>query len=90
MTRDEYIAGLRATADWLEDHPDVPAPDTTSVVVSSDRYVDLQGEAWVCEIAARIGAVPVVSDRGIEVSVQIGPGEHYRVMHTWARMRGTA
>ena len=54
--RGRLIAGLRALADFLQDHPDVPAPRWADVYVFPPRGTDEQMRAEIDQIAARIGA----------------------------------
>lgn len=56
--RGRLIAGLRALAAFLQDHPDVPAPRWTDVYVFPPRGADEQMRAEIDQIAARIGAEP--------------------------------
>jgi hypothetical protein len=52
--RSDLIAGLRALADFLTEHPDVPAPRWTDVMVFPDGS-DAEIRAEVDDIAMRIG-----------------------------------
>ena len=54
--RGRLIAGLRALAAFLQDHPDVPAPRWTDVYVFPPRGTDEQMRAEIDQIAALIGA----------------------------------
>jgi hypothetical protein len=54
--RGRLIAGFRALADFLQDHPDVPAPYWADVYVFPPRSTDEQMRAEIDQIAARIGA----------------------------------
>ena len=54
--RGRLIAGFRALADFLEDHPDVPAPSWADVYVFPSRGTDEEMRAEIDQIAARIGA----------------------------------
>jgi hypothetical protein len=65
--RDALIAGFRALADFLENHPDVPAPVYASVLVFPPNATDVGRHAEIDVIASRIGA-------GIETSEY---GHHY-------------
>jgi hypothetical protein len=56
--RGRLIDGLRALADFLQDHPDVPAPRWADVYVFPLRGTDEQMRAEIDQIAARIGAEP--------------------------------
>jgi hypothetical protein len=56
--RGRLIAGLRALADFLQDHQDVPAPRWAYVYVFPPRGADEQMRAEIDQIAARIGAEP--------------------------------
>jgi hypothetical protein len=55
--RGRLIAGLRALADFLQDHPDVPAPRWADVYVFPPRGTDELMRAEIDQIAARIGTV---------------------------------
>ena len=50
------IAGLRALASFLEDHPDVPAPRWADVMVFPPGGTDLEAQAEIDTIAALIGS----------------------------------
>jgi hypothetical protein len=56
MSAARLIAGLRALADFLQGHPDVPAPLWTDMYLFPPRGTDEQMRAEIDEIAARIGA----------------------------------
>jgi len=53
--RDDLIAGLRALAAFLTEHPDIPTPRWTDVMVFPEGS-DADAQAEVNEIATRIGA----------------------------------
>jgi hypothetical protein len=53
--RGQLIAGFRALADFLQGHPDVPAPRWAYVYVFPPRGTDEQMQAEIDQIAARIG-----------------------------------
>ena len=57
--RARLIAGFRALANFLQDHPDVPAPCWTDVMVFPPDATDEEMRAEIDQIAARIGAEPV-------------------------------
>jgi hypothetical protein len=52
------IAGLRALAAFLQDHPDVPAPRWADVYVFPPRGTDEQMRAEIDQIAARMETEP--------------------------------
>jgi len=54
--RGSLIAGLRALARFLEDHPDVPAPRWADVMVFPPGGTDREAQAEVDTIAALIGS----------------------------------
>ena len=54
--RSSLIAGLRALATFLEDHPDVPAPRWADVMVFPADCTDHEAEAEVNAVAALIGS----------------------------------
>jgi hypothetical protein len=56
--RDRLIAGLRALAAFLHDHPDVPAPRWADIYVFPPRGTDEQMRAEIDQIAARLGTEP--------------------------------
>jgi hypothetical protein len=56
--RSRLITGLRALADFLHDHPDVPAPRWADVYVFPPRGTGEQMRAEIDQIAVRIGAEP--------------------------------
>jgi hypothetical protein len=53
--RDRLIAGLRALAQFLQDHADIPAPRWTDVLVFPPDGPDEQQRAEIGVIASRIG-----------------------------------
>jgi hypothetical protein len=55
--RGRLIAGLRALADFLQDHPDVPAPRWADIYVFPPHGIDEQMRAEIDQIAAHIGTV---------------------------------
>jgi hypothetical protein len=54
--RSSLIAGLRALATFLEDHPDVPAPRWADVMVFPADCTDHEAQVEVDTIAALIGS----------------------------------
>ena len=52
--RDDLIRGLRALADFLSEHPEVPSPRWADLMVFPDGS-DSEIQAEVDEIAAKIG-----------------------------------
>lgn len=50
-----FIAGLRELADWLVEHPDVPAPPYPNILLDVDADNDEDGAAQVQAIAAEMG-----------------------------------
>ena len=54
--RSSFIAGLRALATFLEDHPNVPAPRLADVMVFPADCTDLEAQVEVNTIAALIGS----------------------------------
>ena len=64
--RARLIAGFRALADFLQDHPDVPAPRWADVMVFPPDGTDEEMRAEINQIAARIGTEPAdrTADRG--------------------------
>ena len=79
--RGRLIAGLRALADLLQDHPDVPAPRWADVYVFPLRGTDEQIRAEIDQIAARIGtAVTDDTDHGhYAASRYLGPVQYRAV-----------
>ena len=57
--RARLIAGFRALADFLQDHPDVPAPHWADVMVFPPDATDEKMRAEIDQIAAGIGADPI-------------------------------
>ena len=66
--RCSLIAGLRALATFLEDHPGVPAPRWTDVLVFPPASTDREMQRAVDTIAALIGS---------EVSDETAGNSHY-------------
>ena len=80
--RGRLIAGFRALADFLQDHPDVPAPRWTDVMVFPPDGTDEEMRAEIDLIAARIGAEPAdrTADHGhYTASRSFGPVEYRAV-----------
>jgi hypothetical protein len=79
--RGRLIAGIRALAAFLQDHPDVPAPRWADVYVFPPRGTDEQMRAEIDQIAARIGtAVTDDADHGhYAVSRHFGPVQYRAV-----------
>ena len=50
--RDDYIYGLRALADWLERHPDMPVPSTGRTSVTSLLFMPADRQAATAILAA--------------------------------------
>src|SRR5579859_5448216 len=79
--RDRLIAGLRALADFLQEHPHVPAPRWADVYVFPPRGTDEQMRAEINQIADRIGTV-VTDDANHEhyaASRHFGPVQYRAV-----------
>jgi hypothetical protein len=79
--RGRLIAGIHTLADFLQDHPDVPAPRWADVYVFPPRGADEQMRAEIDQIAARIGTV-VTDDANhgyYAASRHFGP-VHYRAV----------
>ncbi len=79
--RGRLIAGLRALAAFLQDHPDVPAPRWADIYVFPPRGTDEQMRAEIDQIAARIGTV-ATDDAGhghYAVSRHFGPVQYRAV-----------
>jgi hypothetical protein len=64
--RDRLIDGLRTLAEFLQDHPDVPAPRWADVLVFPPDGTDEEERAEIDAIASRIGTATSES-----------PGGHY-------------
>jgi hypothetical protein len=60
--RAELIAGLRQLAEYLDRHPDVPAPRWTDLLVFPPAGSDVEMFAEVDAIASRIGATASDAD----------------------------
>lgn len=79
--RAKLIAGMRALADFFEQHPDVPTPpggDDISYCVPMDD--DDEGVAEVARIAAMLGVEPRRTGGGSRARREFG-GMEYRVFH---------
>jgi hypothetical protein len=73
------IAGIRALAAFLQDHPDVPAPRWADIYVFPPRGTDEQMRAEIDQVAARIGTV-VTDDAGhYAASRHFGPVQYRAV-----------
>jgi hypothetical protein len=78
--RDRLISGLHALAEFLHDHPSVPAPRWTDVLVFPPNGTDEEQRAEIDVIASRIGAETSESARGhYSCSISFGPVEYRAV-----------
>ena len=75
--RDRLIGGLHALAQFLHDHPDIPAPRWADVLVFPPDGPDEQQRAEIGVIASRIGTETGESARGhYSCSISFGPVEY--------------
>lgn len=78
--RSRLIDGLRAVAQFLQDHPNVPAPLWVDVLVFPPDSTDEEERAEIDMIATRIGTKPSESARGhYSCSISFGPVEYRAV-----------
>ena len=81
--RDErncLIDGLRAVAQFLHDHPDVPAPRWTDVLVFPLDGSDEEKRAEIDVIASRVGVEPCEIVNGhYSASLSFGPVQYRAV-----------
>ena len=78
--RNRFIDGLRALAQFLNDHPDVPAPRWADVLVFPPDGTDEEKRAEIDVIASRIGAEPLAIVNGhYSASLTFGPVEYRAV-----------
>jgi len=78
--RSRLIDGLHAVAQFLQDHPDVPAPRWGDVLVFPPDGPDEEKRAEIDVIAARIGAETSESTGGhYSCSISFGPVEYRAV-----------
>lgn len=79
--RQEFIAGLRALADFLERNPDVPTPEYIDVIVFPPFVSDAENRREIDVIAANIGtgSVTYSSRRHYRTSRRFGPVEYRAV-----------
>jgi hypothetical protein len=78
--RDRLIAGLRALAQFLQDHPDIPAPRWADVLVFPPDGPDEQQRAEIDVIASRIGTGTDESASGhYSCSISFGPVQYRAV-----------
>jgi hypothetical protein len=78
--RSRLIDGLRAVAQFLHDHPDVPAPRWADVLVFPPDGSDEEKRAEIDVIATRIGVATSESLRGhYSCSISFGPVEYHAV-----------
>lgn len=83
--RARLIAGFRALADFLKDHPDVPAPRWADVMVFPPDGTDDEMRAEIDAIAARIEAKAMDRDKEhghYTASRHFGPVEYRAVAVT--------
>jgi hypothetical protein len=79
--RDRLIGGLRALAQFLQDHPDIPAPRWISVLVFPPDGPDEEQRAEIDVIASRIGTGTDESASGhYSCSISFGPVEYRAVV----------
>ncbi len=78
--RGRLITGLRALAQFLSDHPEVPAPRWADVLVFPPDGTDGEKRAEIDVIAAHIGAAPLETVSGhYGVSLSFGPVQYRAV-----------
>jgi len=78
--RSRLIDGLRAVAQFLQDHPDIPAPRWADVLVFPPDSTDEEERAEIDVIAARIGTETSESARGhYSCSISFGSVEYRAV-----------
>ena len=72
---DPLITGLRALAGFLEDNPEVPAPEYADVLVFPPHASDTENQSEIDKIASLIGAGTEISPfrRHYTTSRQFGP-----------------
>jgi hypothetical protein len=74
------ISGLRALAEFIETHPDVPAPWTADVMLFPPVGSDAERRAEIDDIASRIGTEAHFTDGGhYTASLRFGPVEYRAV-----------
>ena len=78
--RDRLIGRLRALAQFLHDHPDVPAPRWVDVLVFPLKGTNEEDRVEINIIASRIGAEPheIVSGH-YSASLHVGPVQYRAV-----------
>jgi hypothetical protein len=78
--RSRLIDGLRAVAQFLQDHSDIPAPRWVDVLVFPLDSTDEEERAEIDMIATRIGTETSESARGhYSCSISFGPVEYRAV-----------
>jgi hypothetical protein len=79
--RQALISGLRALADFLENNPDIPAPEYTDVLVFPPPAPDAEKRRQIDVIASRIGSVAETFSayRHYQTSRRFGPVEYRAV-----------
>lgn len=78
--RSRLIDGLRAVAQFLQDHPDIPAPRWADVLVFPPDGSHEEKRAEIDTIAARIGTETSESTGGhYSCSISFGPVEYRAV-----------
>ncbi len=78
--RNRLIGGLHALVQFLQDHPDIPAPRWADVLVFPSDGPDEQQRAEIDVIASRIGTGTGESTRGhYSCSINFGPVEYRAV-----------
>jgi hypothetical protein len=73
------IAGIRALADFLQDHPDVPAPRWADIYVFPPRGTEEQMRAEIDRIAARLETVVTNDAEHYAASHHFGPVQYRAV-----------
>ncbi len=88
--RASLIEGLRTLARFLEDHPGVPAPRSTSVLVFPPGSTDREVQAEIDAIAALIGSEvhdDTAHDGHYTTSRDFGPVEYRAVAIPWCNRK---
>jgi hypothetical protein len=87
--RDRLIGGLRALAEFLQDHSDVPAPRWADVLVFPPDGTDEEERAEIDAIASRIGTATNESASGhYSACLTFGPVAYQAIAIPETREKG--
>lgn len=75
MKNQEYVAGLRALADWYEANPDMPLPNPNAQVFNVSDIADDQKKAAQLIMKAAAPCKKIYADKLFHITKEFGPVE---------------